>query len=91
MRDQDGRRLEVVSLPMPPPVVVDGLRCPASYANFYLANGVALAPTFGVSEDARAISILSECLPDRRVVGIPCRDLVLGLGAVHCLTQQQPG
>jgi len=91
MRDQDGRRLEVISLPMPPPVGVDGLRCPASYANFYLANGVALVPTFGVPEDGRAISILSECLPERRVVGIPCRDLVVGLGAVHCLTQQQPG
>jgi agmatine deiminase len=88
--DQDGRRLEVVALPMPPPLVVDGQRCPASYANFYLANGVALVPVFGAPEDERALAILRELLPGREVVGIPSADLVAGFGAVHCLTQQEP-
>jgi agmatine deiminase len=88
--DQDGRLLDVVELPMPPPVVVDGQRCPASYANFYLANGVALVPVFGAPADARALAILRELLPGRDVVGIPSADLVAGFGAVHCLTQQEP-
>jgi agmatine deiminase len=86
----DGRRLRVETLPMPRPVIVDGIRCPASYANFYLANGVALVPVFGDDQDARALSILTELLEDREVVAIPARDLVVGLGAVHCLTQQEP-
>ena len=86
----DGRPLCVETLPMPRPVIVDGTRCPASYANFYLANGVALVPVFGDEQDARALSILAELLEDRDVVAIPARDLVVGLGAVHCLTQQEP-
>jgi agmatine deiminase len=90
MRDAEGRPLRVVTLPMPPPVVADGVRCPASYANFYLANGVALVPTFGATSDRRALQVLAELLPGREVVGIPSRDLVVGLGAVHCLTQQEP-
>ncbi|MBW2240631.1 MAG: agmatine deiminase family protein [Deltaproteobacteria bacterium] len=90
MRDARGRPLDVVPLPMPPPIYVDGLRCPASYANFYLANGVALVPVFGVPSDERALAVLREVLPDRRLAPIPARDLVLGLGACHCLTQQEP-
>lgn len=90
MRDQDGTPLAIATLPMPPAVIIEGQRCPASYANFYLANGVCLLPTFGVPADARAAAVLGELLPDREVVGIPCRDLVLGLGAVHCLSQQEP-
>ena len=90
MRDARGRRLEAVPLPMPPPIRVAGVRCPASYANFYLANGVALVPVFGVPEDARALGILRELLPGREVVGIAARALVVGLGAAHCLTQQEP-
>jgi agmatine deiminase len=86
----DGGRLCVETLPMPRPVIVEGTRCPASYANFYLANGVALVPVFGDDQDARALSILTELLEDREVVAIPARDLVVGLGAVHCLTQQEP-
>lgn len=86
----DGRPLRVEKLPMPRPLVADGVRCPASYANFYLANGVALVPVFGVDEDERALSILAELLEGREVVAIPARDLVVGLGAVHCLTQQEP-
>jgi agmatine deiminase len=90
MRDARGRSLAVLELPMPPPLEVDGARCPASYANFYLANGRALVPVFGAPSDARALAVLRECLPGREVVPIPARDLVVGLGAVHCLTQQEP-
>jgi agmatine deiminase len=89
-RDAVGRRLEVVELPMPTPVLEQGERCPASYANFYLANGVALVPVFGSPSDASALAILRECLEGREVVGIEARDLVVGLGAIHCLTQQVP-
>jgi len=90
MRDPAGKPLSVLPLPMPPAQRAPGLRCPASYANFYLANGVALVPVFGVKSDATALSVLREALPDREVVGVPCANLVVGLGAVHCLTQQEP-
>jgi agmatine deiminase len=89
-RDAAGRPFEVVELPMPPAVVWRGERCPASYANFYLANGVALVPVFGVAQDERALATLRELLPGRDVVPVPARHLVVGLGAVHCLTQQEP-
>jgi agmatine deiminase len=89
-RDQDGKPLDVVPLPSPPLHRRAGLRCPASYANFYLANGVALVPVFGAESDARALAVLRELWPDREVLGIPCGTLVLGLGAVHCLSQQEP-
>jgi len=90
MRDQDGKPLAVATLPMPPPLRFGGLRLPASYANFYLANGVALVPVFDAASDARALAVLGELLPGREVVPIPARELVVGLGAVHCLTQQEP-
>jgi len=90
MRDAEGKPLAVAELPMPPRLEVGGQRCPASYANFYLANGVALAPVFGAATDARALAVLRELLADREVVGIPASDLVVGLGAIHCVTQQQP-
>jgi agmatine deiminase len=90
MRDQDGKPLAIATLPMPPPFVRDGARTPASYANFYLANDVALVPTFGVPTDTRALAVLRELLAPRDVVGIPCRDLIVGLGALHCMTQQEP-
>jgi len=90
MNDQDGRRLAVVELPMPPEHRVDGSICPASYANFYLANGVALVPIFGAATDARALATMREVVGDREVVGVDCSDLVQGLGAVHCLSQQEP-
>jgi len=90
MRDQDGKPLAVAPLPMPPAHVVAGQRCPASYANFLLANGCALVPTFGVVQDARALAILREVLPGRDVIPVPCGDLVLGLGTIHCLSQQEP-
>ena len=90
MRDARGARLDVVELPMPQPVVVAGQRLPASYANFYIGNAAVLVPIFDDPADARALGILRELFPERAVVGIPARTLVLGLGACHCLTQQQP-
>ena len=82
--------LEVVTLPMPKKMVREGLRLPASYANFYIANTCVLVPTFADSSDEVALSILRDCFPNRRVIGIDCRELIWGLGTFHCLTQQQP-
>lgn len=90
LRDPEGRPLRVVPLPMPAPVFHEGQRVPASYANFYVANGVVLVPVFDDPRDAEALRTLATCFPGRRVTGIPARDLVWGLGAVHCVTQQQP-
>jgi agmatine deiminase len=90
-RDQDGRPFTIVELPMPRPVVWKGQRLPATYMNFYFVNGAVLVPTFGqASRDRRALAALQEVVPSRRVVGVDCRALVWGLGAIHCLTQQQP-
>ena len=89
MKDQDGVPLRVETLPMPAPVYFDNFRLPASYANFYIANKLVLVPTFNDSNDRAALNTLASLLPDREVVGIPCRDLVLGLGTIHCMTQQQ--
>jgi agmatine deiminase len=83
-------KIEIVTLPMPKKIVREGVRLPASYANFYIANSCVLVPTFADSAEAVALSILRECFPTRRVVGINCRELIWGLGALHCLTQQQP-
>jgi agmatine deiminase len=88
--DQDGNRLRVVELPMPDPVIFREQRLPASYANFYIANGLVLVPTFNDRHDRMALNILAELFPDREVVGIHCGDLIWGLGALHCMTQQQP-
>ena len=82
--------LKVVTLPMPEPVFFGGQRLPASYANFYVANGMVLAPTFVDPHDLEALRTLARLFPDREVIPIPCRDLVLGLGTLHCMTQQQP-
>lgn len=89
-RDQDGKRITVVPLPMPGRVVAEGRRMPASYANFYLANGVVLVPTYDRPNDHKALGILGELLPGRRIVGVPCTPLVPGFGAIHCVTQQEP-
>jgi agmatine deiminase len=88
--DQDGEPLRVVRLPMPRPVEFDGQRLPASYANFYIANGLVLVPTFNDPADREALEILSALFSGREVVGIHAVDLVWGLGTLHCLTQQQP-
>ena len=90
-RDQDGRPFTIVELPMPRPIAYDGQRVPATYINFYFANRALLVPTFGQRDrDRRAIAILQRQLPKREVIGIDCRKLIWGLGAIHCFTQQQP-
>jgi agmatine deiminase len=90
MKDQAGAPLRIVTLPMPEPVFFDNQRLPASYANFYIANRLVLAPTFNDKNDRIALDTLAELFPDRTVVGIAATDLVLGLGTLHCMTQQQP-
>ncbi|MBV8811776.1 MAG: agmatine deiminase family protein, partial [Acidobacteriaceae bacterium] len=90
MRDQDGRPLRVETLPTPEPVYFDNQRLPASYANFYIANGLVLVPTFNDANDRVALNKLAELFPSRKVIGIAATDLVLGLGTLHCMTQQQP-
>jgi len=90
MKDQDGRALTVEMLPMPRVVYFDGQRLPASYANFYIANGLVIVPTFNDVNDRVALNTLAKLFPGREVVGIHCRDLVLGLGTLHCMTQQEP-
>ena len=75
---------------MPAPVVLDGVRLPASYANFYVANAVVLVPTFNDPRDREALATLARLFPTRAVVGIHAVDLVWGLGTLHCMTQQQP-
>ncbi|HMK39829.1 MAG TPA: agmatine deiminase family protein [Bacteroidota bacterium] len=91
MRLEDGSKPEVILLPMPSPLYFNGLRLPASYANFYIANACVMVPTFNDPRDRTALGILSEIFTDRPVVGIHAVDLVLGFGTLHCLTQQQPG
>jgi agmatine deiminase len=89
--EPDGRsKIDIITLPMPRKIVREGMRMPASYANFYIANKVVLVPTFADPADKMALSILEKCFPNRRVIGIDCRELIWGLGTFHCLTQQQP-
>ena len=88
--DQDGNPLAIVELPMPSPVLFEGRRLPASYANFYIANGLVLVPVFNDANDRYALDILADLFPDREVIGIYCGDLVWGFGTLHCMTQQQP-
>jgi len=90
MRDAAGRRLRIERLPMPPALFHEGIRVPASYANFYILNDGVIVPTFGCAADDEALTTIGRLFPGRRVVGIPSTDLVWGLGAVHCLTQQHP-
>jgi agmatine deiminase len=82
--------LEVVELPFPRPITMNGERLPASYANFYIANGIVLVPTFNDPQDRVALSTLARLMPDREVFGIHALDLVWGYGTLHCLTQQEP-
>jgi agmatine deiminase len=88
--DQDGRPLAIIELPMPAPVIFEGRRLPASYGNFYIANGVVLVPVFNDANDRIALDILADLFPDRDVIGIYSGDLIWGFGAMHCMTQQQP-
>ena len=89
-RNLRGKPFEIIELPMPPPVVFQRQRLPASYANFYIANGLVLVPTVNRSTDRAALNILAEAFRSHEVVGIYCGDLIWGLGALHCMTQQQP-
>ena len=86
----NNREIDIITLPMPSEIVREGLRLPASYANFYVANSCVLVPTFADPADDRALSTLRKLFPDRRVIGIDGRELIWGLGTFHCLTQQQP-
>jgi agmatine deiminase len=88
--DQNGKPLSIIELPMPCPVHFRGTRLPASYANFYIANGVVLVPVFNDPNDRFALDILADLFPDREIIGIYCGDLVWGFGTIHCMTQQQP-
>jgi len=87
---QNGARLNIVDLPMPSKIIYKGERLPASYANFYISNNAVLVPIFNDAKDNIALGILSELFNDRKVVGIHCGDLIWGLGAIHCLTKEQP-
>jgi len=88
--NQDGKPLAIIELPMPTPVIFEGRRLPASYANFYIANGIVLVPVFNDANDRIALDTLADVFPDRDVIGIYSGDLIWGFGAMHCMTQQQP-
>ena len=90
MSDQNGEPLRIETLPMPRAGLFDGQRLPASYANFYVANRLVLVPTFNDANDRLALNKIADLFPTRQVVGIASTDLVLGLGTLHCMTQQQP-
>jgi agmatine deiminase len=89
-RNLEGKPFEIVELPMPEPVIFEGQRLPASYANFYIANDLVLVPTFNDCHDRHALNIIASCFPTREVIGIHAVDLVWGLGTLHCLSQQEP-
>jgi agmatine deiminase len=89
-RNLQNQPFEIVELPMPAPVLFEGQRLPASYANFYIANGLVLVPTFNDPNDRHALNIIASCFPTREVIGIHAVDLVWGLGTLHCLSQQEP-
>ena len=90
MRLLNGRQLNVVELPMPDKMVYEDQRLPASYANFYIANGLVVVPTFRSKKDERALRIIQDAFPERKVVGIDSTDIIWGLGSFHCLSQQEP-
>lgn len=90
MADQDGNPLTIVKLPTPPPIYHEGTRLPCSYANFYIGNEVILLPTYNCTADEVARETLQNLFPSRPVIGLDCTDLAWGLGALHCITQQQP-
>ena len=90
LRDQDGKPFKIVELPMPGVVEYEGQRLPASYANFYIANGIVLVPTFRHANDRKALEILRPLFPERRVIGVDSTELIWGLGSFHCITQQEP-
>jgi len=90
MRLLNGKQLNIVELPMPSPVIYEGQRLPASYANFYIGNAAVVVPTYRDKNDDRALQTIAQCFPDRKVVGIDSTDIIWGLGSFHCLSQQEP-
>ena len=90
MRLENGKQLNIVELPMPSPVIWEDQRLPASYANFYIANHAVVVPTFRNKNDQKALDILTQCFPGRKVVGVDSTDIIWGLGSFHCLSQQEP-
>ena len=90
MRLLDGKQLDIVELPMPSALVVDDQRLPASYANFYIGNEAVIVPTYRDKNDDKALGILTQCFPDRKVIGLDSTDIIWGLGSFHCLSQQEP-
>ncbi|KIC94280.1 agmatine deiminase family protein [Flavihumibacter solisilvae] len=90
MRLQNGKQMNIVELPMPDPVIFEDQRLPASYANFYIANTSVIVPTFRSDKDEKALNIIQDCFPGRKVVGIDSTEIIWGLGSFHCLSQQEP-
>ena len=90
MRLENGKQLNIVELPMPSPVIWEEQRLPASYANFYIANHAVVVPTFRDKNDQKALDIVTQCFPDRKIVGVDSTDIIWGLGSFHCLSQQEP-
>jgi agmatine deiminase len=89
-RLENGKQPDLIELPLPAPVVFEGQRLPASYANFLIANGIVLVPVFNDPNDRQALNLLAEAMPDRTIIPIYCGDFVWGLGTIHCASQQQP-
>jgi agmatine deiminase len=90
MRLENGRQINIVQLPMPGAIIYDDMRLPASYGNFYISNKHVVVPTFRDKNDDKALAILQQCFPDRKVVGLDSTDIIWGLGSFHCLSQQEP-
>jgi agmatine deiminase len=90
MRLLSGKQLNIVEIPMPEPLFYEGQRLPCSYANFYIANQSVIVPVFNSKNDDRALQLIEECFPGRRVIGIDSTDIIWGLGSFHCLSQQEP-
>lgn len=90
MRLLDGKQLDIIELPMPSAVVFDEQRLPASYANFYIGNDAVIVPTYRDKNDDKALDILTQCFPDRKVIGLDSTEIIWGLGSFHCLSQQEP-
>ncbi|MDE3142719.1 MAG: agmatine deiminase family protein, partial [Bacteroidota bacterium] len=90
LRLLNGRQFNIIELPMPDKVIYKEQRLPASYANFYIANAVVAVPVFNDANDERALQIIQQCFPNRKVVGINSTDVIWGLGSWHCLSQQEP-
>jgi agmatine deiminase len=90
MRLMNGKQMEIAEIPMPKPIVYEDQRLPASYANFYICNYAVIVPTYRCKEDDKAMAVLEECYPDRKIIGIDSVELIWGLGSFHCLSQQEP-